>query len=230
MPPPPAHSRSQRGATLVEVLVALGIGVMVIALIVLAHHTLTSETSRLSRKHKLAEQQEETFSALRADLHGLFLPVGDPDCGIELENSATNLVTLGFCRWLPSGDRRVLPASNHLERITYRFSDESPPALLIVRHALNGPEALTGDTTNRILNAWPRLLVQLHDGNEWKTNWIPAQPDNPNPPRPRAARIVLLDQGPPGQAGAAVAETMVVIPSGLSATSTLLRAGSSTRN
>ena len=218
-----AHLRSQRGATLIEVIAALGIGALVVAVIALAHYALTSETARQGRRQQTAERIDETLFELREDLQQLFLPAGDPETGIELENSDTNLIRLSFCRWEISADRPRL-ATNRLERVTYRFSDDPAPDLLRIRRALTGPAAIDGDTTNRLVGTWPRLLVHLHDGDTWQTNWAPAKADNMDPPRPRAARLWLLNEQ-----GDAVAESLVIIPSGLSVTSTLLRAGSTLR-
>lgn len=223
MPTHVAHSRSLRGATLIEVIAALGIGTLVVAVIALAHDALTNETSRQGRRMQTAERIDQTLFELREDLQQLFLPAGDPNCGIELENSATNLLHLSFCRWEYLDDRSIL-SSNRLEHITYRFSDDPQPSLLRIRRALTGPAVFIGETTNRLSDTWPRLLVHLHDGESWKTNWAPAKADNANPARPRAARLVLLNDS-----GDRVAETLVIVPSGLSVTSTLLRAGSDIR-
>jgi len=223
MPTSVAHPRSLSGATLIEVIAALGIGALVVAVIALAHYALTNETSRQNNRMQTTSRIDQTLFELREDLQQLFLPAGDPNCGIELENSATNLLHLSFCRWEFLEDRSAI-SSNRLEFITYRFSDGPEPNLLRIRRALTGPEFFHGETTNRLSDTWPRLLVHLHDGESWKTNWTPAKADNANPARPRAARLVLLNE-----TGDTVAETLVIVPSGLSVTSTLLRAGTDLR-
>jgi type II secretory pathway component PulJ len=85
MPTSVAHHRSLRGATLIEVIAALGIGALVVAVIALAHFALTSETSRQNRQMQTVNQIDQTLFELREDLQQLFLPAGDPGCGIELE-------------------------------------------------------------------------------------------------------------------------------------------------
>lgn len=218
---------SRRGATLVELLVALGIASLVIAVIVLAHRALTRQTDQLGRDHRTAERIDTTLDELRTALQSLFIPGPDPECGLTLEQSATNLIRLQFCRWTgapPSLTNRMPVVA--LEQVTLRYDDANPGDLLIVRRGLTGPAALAPDTTNRIPGAWPALRIHLRDGETWKTGWNPPANDNPNVPRPDAARIQLLKTpATPGAAEEVAAETIVVIPSGLSVTSTLLRAG-----
>ncbi len=220
---------SRRGATLVELLVALGIASLVIAVVVLAHRALTRQTGQLGRDHRIAERMDTTLDELRTALQSLFIPGPDPDCGLTLEQSATNLIRLQFCRWAgaPASSTNRTPAVI-LEQVTLRFDDAVPGDLLIVRRGLTGPAALTPDTTNRIPGAWPALRIHLRDGETWKTEWKPPPAnDNPNVPRPDAARIQLLETPDiPGAAERVAAEILVVIPSGLSVTSSLPRAGS----
>jgi len=226
-----APSVARRGATLVELLVALGIASLVIAVIVLAHRTLTRQAEQLGRHHRTAERMDTTLDELRIALQSLFIPGADPECGLTLEQSATNLVRLQFCRWTgaTASTTNRSPAVT-LEQVTIRYDEAVPGDLLIVRRGLTGPAAFAPDTTNRIPRAWPALRILLRDGETWKTEWTPPANDNPNVPRPNAARIQLLDTpGTPGATDAVAAETIVVIPSGLSVTSTLLRAGSTPR-
>lgn len=217
----------RRGATLVELLVALGIASLVIAVIVLAHHALTRQTGQLDRNQRTAERMDTTLDELRTALQSLYIPGPDPDCGLTLEQSATNLVRLQFCRWAgtPASFTNRTPAVA-LEHVTIRYDDTTPGDLLIVRRSLTGPAALSPDTTNRIPGAWPALRIHLRDGETWKTEWTPPANDNPNVPRPDAARIQLLEKpGTPGATERVAAETIVVIPAGLSVTSTVLRTG-----
>lgn len=221
MPPRTVQPSAQHGATLIEVLAAIGIGALIVAVVVLAHRTLTTQTARLGGEERRAERQQETLLAFADGLQQLFLPVGDPECGIELENNATGLVRLAFCRWRNLPGRTDRP-TNELEHVTYRYDGERDD-LLVIRHALTGPEALAGETTNRVIDAWPRVVVALHDGETWQTNWIPAKLDDAQPPRPRAARL-MLPQEPGAPSARAATEFVFVIPAGLSVTSTLLRA------
>ena len=109
-----------------------------------------------------------------------------------------------------------------IERVTYRFGQiDGKNELIRTIKALVGPGAEKPETTNRLDHPWPRISVRLYDGETWQTNWPPAAApdDKRDPPRPRAARILLL----PETGSEPVYETMLVIPSGLSVTSTVLR-------
>jgi len=226
-----ALSAARCGATLVELLVALGIASLVIAVIVLAHRALTRQTEQLGRDHRTAERIDTTLDELRNALQSLYIPGPDPECGLTLEQSSTNLVRLQFCRWTvaTASPANRSPAAS-LEQVTIRYDETTPADLLIVRRRLTGPAAFDPDTTNRLPRAWPALRIHLRDGETWKTEWNPPATDNPNVPRPDAARIQLLETPAyPGAAERVASETIVIIPSGLSVTSTLLRAGTSLR-
>ena len=212
------RSSSNVGATLVELLVALGIGALIIGVVILAHHSLTRNAAGQLDRLNMEEAAHRTIDAFREDLLQLFVTTASPDCGITLENSATNLVLLGFCRWERLTDRDAL-FTNRLERVEFQpVTGTNRYAWVQVRRALTGPDAAKPSVTNRLDGIWPRVLVHLHDGSRWQTNWS-ATTDA----RPRAARITLLDA-----THQPAYETMLVIPSGLAVTSTILRAGSAT--
>jgi len=209
------RSCSRRGATLVEVLVALGIGALILGVIFLAYHTLSQNASRQLGRINTSDDAHYTIDELRGDLLQLFATDAESGCEIELENSATDLIRLAFCRWENSTGKEPL-MTNRLTRVTFqRDSGKDSPRWVRIHQALTGPDAERPPATNRLEGAWPRLMVHLHDGDSWKTNWTGA-----TDARPRAARILLLDeQMKPAH------ETMVIIPSGLSVTSTILRTG-----
>jgi len=217
--PAMTSTSSRTGATLVEVLVALGIGVMITAVVILAHHALTLHAGRQLDRQRINEHADQTINELRLDLQQLFLPLEDDFGSVSLENSATNLVSLSFYRRALLAGEATLSTSR-LERITYRFEqfDEKTELIRTVA-AVAGPDAELPAATNRFAQSWPQIFIHLHDGKAWRTNWPFAgmEDDKANPPRPQAARIQLLGDGVP------VVETLVVIPSGLSVTSTVSR-------
>jgi hypothetical protein len=218
--PPPSSSSSRSGATLVEVLVALGIGVMVVAIVVVAHHTLSKQAGRQLSRQKSNERADRTLNELRLDLHQLFVSPDHESTGITLDNSHTNLVSFSFCRWSPRIGRSF-PPTNRLERVAYFFEATGDDAELIrTIKALYGPDSMLPAITNRLGSTWPRLLIQLYDGEIWQTNWPFAgmEKRKNDPPRPQAARIQLM-----GESTEPAFETVVVIPSGLSVTSTIRR-------
>ncbi|HMO51394.1 MAG TPA: hypothetical protein PKA21_09720 [Kiritimatiellia bacterium] len=213
--PLPNQRGARSGATLVELLVALGIGALVIVVVVMAHQALTRETSVQSARLAERDLAEHTLRLLRDDLQGLFHPPGDADAGIALENTATNLVQLSFVRWerRPHGEPM---RTNRLERVRYAFVAEGDQRRLVtVVEPLLGPDA-GSPRTNWPGATWPRLTVHLHDGSSWQTNWTADSKTTP-----LAARVRLWGDHPTQ----AVHEAFIVIPAGLTVTSRIVRAG-----
>ncbi len=212
-----AKTLSRRaGVTLVELLTALAIGSLVILMVALAHRALTLHTTRQSETQRTRAHAAATIRTLSDDLQQLFVPVGDPDGALELINSATNLIRLSFLRWVHTGGGSWTQTVSRLERVTYEPSTESSrTGLTVVRQTLSGPDVLAPPVTNATDATWPSLLVHLHDGTQWQTNWMPGQAE-----RPVAARLRLLGSGTSSEAE----DTLVVIPFGLTATSTVIRA------
>lgn len=209
----PCHA----GATLVELLVGLAISSLIIAALILAHHTLHRNASGQLERLMSADAANYTIQSFRDDLMQLFATAADDECAIELENSATNLIRLGFCRWEHTSGRDF-PMTNRLERVDF-FSDPATnrSPWVRVRKALVGVDATLPPITNRLDGTWPRLVIHLHDGKAWQTNWIAV-----SEARPQAARIILLNES-----HQTAYETVVVIPSGLHVSSTVMRAGAS---
>jgi len=227
MPATSGHS-SRSGATLVEILVALGIAVMIMSVVILAHHTLTLNSSGQVKRLRQADRALSTVHELRNDLQQLYAPGGDSACPVELENRADQLVRLSFCRWEASKGRELF-LTNRLEKITYLIDEtgESPRLLRLIQ-STTGPGSDQPYVTNWIDSAWTRLVIQFSDGSTWKTNW----PGNTgsagaSPPMPLAARIQLLPEPESGPTGAAPAyEALVIIPSAMTVTSSIVRAES----
>jgi len=227
MPATSGHS-SRSGATLVEILVALGIAVMIMAVVILTHHTLTLNSSGQAKRLQLADRALSTISELRNDLQQLHAPGGDSACAIELENRTDQLDRLSFCRW-ESSQARNLILTNRLEKVTY-FVDETGETSRLLRliQSTTGPGSDQPYVTNWIDSAWTRLVIQLHDGTTWKTNWPGTENEGGPAGTPIAARIQLLTEMESGRADAEPAfEAMVIIPSAMTVTSSIVRAGSS---
>jgi hypothetical protein len=218
--------RLRAGTTLVELLVALGIGTAIVAVLVLAYTAVTQSASRHLGRDRQRELAQVTIRELREDVQQLFSPVDDTACAIELENSATSLVRFAFCRWELSAGKEPL-MTNRIERVVFFYDTQTGGTRLVrTRQGLIGPADGAPVVTNTLGATWPRLLVHLHDGTSWQANWsgnAGALPGTP-PPRPRAARIQLLGDG-----DWIAHESVVVIPSGLVVTSSIARASISPR-
>lgn len=189
----------------------MAIGTMVVAMIVLAHRALTGNAIRQTETVQQDALAADTLSFFREELQPLFLPPGDADCSIELENSSTSLVRLAFCRWDPATGLDPRLMSNRLRRVSMEYADDDDsPQLVMIEYPLTGPEAEEPPRTNWPGATWPRLMVHLYDGSQWQTNWSGSDR------APLAARILLLDD-----ASKMAEEAILVIPAGLSVTSSL---------
>lgn len=210
----PRSTRPDLGMTLIELLVGLVIGALVMGLVLVAYRAFSRSESRQFERARAQAQADGVIEFIRRDVQQLFLPSGDKDCTIELQNSATNLVQLSFCRWETESNGAVL-ATNQLARVLFKFADVGGRSELVrVTDALTGPASIQPAVTNWSGYRWPRLQVQLYDGTAWQTNW-----PSDEKARAMAARILLWrdDDPEPFQ------ETMVLIPSGLSVTSRVQR-------
>lgn len=214
MRPPPSTVRS--GATLIELLAALGIGVMVMAVTLLAYHALTGHASSINSRAGQALLRQNTATLFQENLEQLFHVDKDQALGITLENSATNLVLLSFTRWTGNGNPRDL-STNRLERVTFAYAPlDGEMQLLQTTAALTGPDSALPARTNWPGRTWPALQVHLHDGSQWQTNWSPTAPNAPS-----AAKIVMTGNGE----NIPSFESFFLIPAGLSLTSRIERTG-----
>jgi hypothetical protein len=211
----PLSPTGRVGATLIELLAALGIGVMVMAVLLLAHHALTGQASSINNRAGRELLRQNTTALLQENLQSLFHVAKDDALGITLENSTTNLVMLSFVRWTPAGTSRGLNTSR-LERVTFTYAPiDGEDQLVYITETLTGPGSSAPPRTNWPGRVWPSLQVHLHDGTLWQTNWTPAAPATPT-----AAKLIMTGDGERID----TTEALFLIPAGLSITSRLDRA------
>lgn len=214
MHPSPAR-RGTSGITLIEVVVALGIGVLVMSVVLLAHRALTGHAQGISRSASHQRVIDETFAFFTSDLEQMFFMPNDDDCRIQLENSPTNLVMLRFSRWAEPSKSPAGLATQPLERITFSFVPDSGVARLVkVTEQRIGRGAMEPPRTNWAGKIWPNIRITLRDATDWRPDW-PEKAQG----APALARIELLT--PDGSRSEH--ETMVIIPAGLSVTSRVPR-------
>lgn len=215
MPSSSTRSNPASGLTLIELLVALGIGALVMAVLVLAYHAITGVSHRQDDRGREQEYVSRTFGFFREDLQNLFFPATDQSCAITLEQTVTNLTALTFCRWENTAIGGPL-ATNRLQRVTFAFASQDGTTQLVrIDEALTGPDALRPPVTNWPGRTWPSVRIEFYDGFTWLDAW----PEDAKT-APAAARIQLLDNStPPVPAH----EDLVLIPAGLSVTSRMIR-------
>lgn len=209
----PSARSGNSGITLIELIVALGIGLLVVATVLLAHRALTGQSNRLTRAAHEQKVIEDTFLVFSEELQRLFLPPKDDACLIELDNNRTNLVILAFCRWTPITKSTSALPTQQLERITFKHEPVGEAHQLIkVSQCISGRFSGEPPRTNLIGTLWPNTLVHLYDGKQWRTNWTTKVEGVPT-----MARIQLVSS----DGGEVKHESMVIIPAGLSVTSRL---------
>lgn len=208
-------SSNKQGATLIEVLVALGIATLIISVVVTTHITLTRHASEQADALRENDRLIRTSNELQLDLYNLYVPENDSDCSPRLAHADGRLLELSFCRWRPaSGMYPVL--TNPLERVTYTLGErKGKPALLKTIEALAGPNALKAAVTNWIETGWPNLRIELRDGETWRQEWSgDSVQAGGGSGTPHAARIHFLPEG--AEATDPFYETVIVIPAGMS--------------
>jgi type II secretory pathway component PulJ len=210
----PGHHRQRRaGTTLVELLLAIFISALIMTMVLVAYQSTSGFSLLQSNKSKQRVLARDTLQLFSRELQQLFVAPQDTACVIELENNPTSLVRLAFCRWTIAAHDAELP-TQALERVTFLYSPGAGPReLLYVTESLTGPAAQRPPLTNSPGAVWPRMLVHLHDGQQWQTNWTSETRGSP-----AAARIQLLNEK-----NDVFIEDVVLIPSGLVVTSRIAR-------
>ena len=161
---------------------------------------------------------------LSRDLACTFARDDDPSCSFNLAppESETGSPTLGFCTAVvPDGEKDLRWFM--LERATYQVEDKGGTGRLVrVSYPLTGPGASAPPVTNELATGIERLAVHAFDGSAWKTKW----PFDGSAVCPKAARIEIVARC--GEQSRRY-QTEVLIPVANVITSTLVRAGSSSR-
>ena len=178
--------------TLLELLVALGLAVVLCALIFSAY-ALTTAVHRSQAARQAPEAAARGVLRLLADdLERTFVAADDPKAGFRLQTGAAAsnaLWELSFCRCaaaLGEPDERWAG----LERVTYRLleQDDGSRLLLCASQPLAGPGAFQPPCTNEVIRHLEHLEIRLFDGQAWHDQWPPTGAA-PTLGAPRAARL-----------------------------------------
>jgi type II secretory pathway component PulJ len=201
--------------TLVELLLAIVIGVLVLAVVGSLFHTVSVSLQAQRARRGGAEAAADALARVARDLECALVPAQDTAAGkLTLSADGTDL---SFCTAsLAEGeeDGRWWFA----ERVRYRLAPagERWSALLRESRALQGPDAFAGAATNVLAEGLRSFRVTVFDGAGWQSEW----PREESPPLPLAARIVLGSGA--GDAEHSL-ETEVLIPAAHVFTSRVVR-------
>jgi prepilin-type N-terminal cleavage/methylation domain-containing protein len=218
--------RIRSGMTLVELLLAITIAVVAVALAFSLFRTVSMTLQGQAEREHGGRAALGTLDHLRDDLLRAFVPDGAAGCGFILTPSAgdTNQTDeLSFCTLVPGAGESEARWSS-VVRLHYRAKSReegAAPQLLRVEEAMSGPEALEPARTNISVESIRRFEVLLWDGSTWRNEWSADSPQG----APRAARVHLLATSGDRSAGAEPLE--IYIPAGMVVTSSFERAGAS---
>lgn len=181
------------GVTFVELLIAISVSTLVLAVAVSVYITLSAGLRRQDPS-RLTEAAA-TLDMLRHDL-ATCLPVAFSNVpAMELDAATPGAAeeapaTLTFCNGNPA------PPEGEFNRIDVRrvryalqagAEASTPTALQREELMLWGAQALGAPVSNRLMSAVSRFDVAVLDGDTWTNHWV----SQPARPLPRAARIRL---------------------------------------
>ncbi|MBN1671418.1 MAG: type II secretion system protein [Kiritimatiellae bacterium] len=214
-PRPSVCLRSSRraAATLVELLVAIAIAVLVLALVFSAYHTVTSLAGRQRRARRLTPAQA-ALETLCRELACALPPAGPGRPGLRAtisEGLDRRTESLEFLtQVVPPEERDLRWAEVQQVRYTLRPAVAPQTGFTVCRAAesLQGTNSVAQLPEQVLLPGVGGFWVELFDGEGWTNAWPGAAR-----PLPQAARISCIV---PGRGGAVTLATEVVIAAGRS--------------
>jgi type II secretory pathway component PulJ len=214
---PPA-SAACSGLTLIELLLAITITVLLVAVVFSTYRTV--QAVAVGQRQRVDTQQVPADAAelLQDDLMRLF-DAGRPETRVVL-TQALDQASASFCTLaLPAGEADL--RWSRALRVEWRaLTDQGRLALGRSVQPLAGPGSLDPPVTNVVVADLARFGVSFYDGTNWSFAW----PPSPSNAIPRAARLEILSAR---AATDQVWRLEVWIPAGSSFTSRLQRAASS---
>lgn len=216
----PSRARaSNAGITLVELLLALFIAGLVVAVVYSTYHTVMTALQGQRLRRAGPDAAAAALDLVIRDL--TCAAVDDSGCAVTLteREDGDQPAALSFCTARPPEAKRDLRWTA-LEHVTYRLSTGADPVagLICEWRPLAGPGADTGPATNLVAGGVDHFVVRLFDGDDWQSTW---PPEDKGAGFPLAARVEL---GGTWGAGRRVFKADIFIPAGNTVTSSLIRA------
>ena len=194
--------------TLVELLVAVVIAVLLIAVIFSTYRTASVVTGGQKLRAAEAHAAAAALEQAQNDLMRAFIPSGDDACAIVL-TQAESRASISFCMMeMPENESDLRWA--RAESVAYRVEHAR---LLKIARPLTGPGSADGVKTNALAEGVDKFAVQLFDGFEWQDHW----PVSTNV-KPRAAKLEIATTDKKSWS------TEIWIPAGTVITSSIRRA------
>lgn len=215
MTPMPARG-ARGGMTLVELLLAIVIAVLVVALVFSTYRTVHAVAAGQQQRIETRRVPADALQQLQADLLRAF-DAGRPETRMAL-TQRLDQAAVSFCLVEP------LPGETDLRwsrAVRVEWAVDGADGRLELRRSvqpLAGPGSLGPATTNTVAGDIARFALQVHDGTNWASRWPPGASNV----LPRLARLELLARGVPTNEAW---QLDVWIPAGNAFTSSLRRTG-----
>ena len=219
-------ARDRGGFTLVELLIALGIALVVFAVVFFLYGAATGMAGLRDRRERTVFAVSDVLRTVRRDIASMLPPADDPACAVKLAPGTAQDAArsdLAFCSLVQTTNA---PGrfGIRVERLRFAMLDDagSPPRFVRISQPLNGPASATA-ATNTLLANGTGFGVEIYDGAKWYRSWPPpARKDAEKKPVAMGVRITL---GVPDGAGTSTNWTAeVAIPVSMVVTSSFQRA------
>jgi prepilin-type N-terminal cleavage/methylation domain-containing protein len=207
----------RRGFTLIETLLAIGIGVVVLLLVYSIYHTTLAVRENQGRRRTGPAAAADALDRISRDLASAVMPANERGCPFSLEAAgASGASELTFTTL--TAHTGESPAWHSPICVTYMLEGAGERQRLVrLEQAVDGPEAGV-NTTNVLVRSVDFFEVRVFNGMTWEDEWLEAGSDM----LPAAAGVRI---GLPGEEPARQHETEIFIPAGNIITSAVERAG-----
>ena len=225
MPFSPARTssrKSRRGMTLIEILLALSIAILVVAVVLSMYQTVSATASGQNRRKNSAEMASSIRALLIRDFSTAVAPAEDKLCTFTLGPDEAGFSKIAFAHTRTEEgetDARWFT----IEQVAYQIVEaaSSTNALVRIRRPILGPGALEPAETNVIAAGVQEFQIRAYDGADWYEKW----PQQESSATPQAVSLALGFQEGGKQQRIA---TEIMIPVGNPFFSSFKRSGTTT--
>lgn len=187
-----ADRRARSGLTLVELLVAMVIATLVVAVVYSTYRTVQAVAAGQRERDETRRGPVEAVEALQDDLQRLF-DAGRPETQLVLTQRLDQAAVI-FALLEPAPGEPDLRWSR-AARVEWQVVETAGGRRALERavRPLAGAGSRGPAVTNRLLDDVGRFVVSFHDGTNWTVRW----PPGPSNAVPRLARVQLSARAAP---------------------------------
>lgn len=207
--------------TLIEILLALSIAILVVAVVLSMYQTVSATASGQSRRNNSAEMVSSIRALLTRDFSTVVVPAEDKLCMFTLGPDESGFSKIAFAR--ARADEGATDARWFtIEQVSYQIIENTSAtnSLVRVRRPILGPGAREPAETNLIAAGVSGFHIRAYDGADWYETW----PQQESQASPQAVSVVFDFQAGREQKHIA---TEIMIPVGNPFFSSFKRSGAS---